>query len=113
MERIDFLPLGSIVVVRGAIRKTMIISRGVAANVDGQTKVFDYAGCVYPEGLVSEKVGYFNHQDIARVVFEGFSDEDNQVMVENIHEWLKTVPFERANPFEINAQMAAAAGKDG
>ncbi len=84
MEPVEFLPLGSVVIVRGAVRKTVVIARGLAAQIAGQTKVFDYGGCVYPEGLLGDQIAYFNHEDIAKVVFEGFSDDDNVMMVENI-----------------------------
>ncbi|MDR2896650.1 MAG: DUF4176 domain-containing protein [Propionibacteriaceae bacterium] len=108
MDRVEFLPLGSVVVVRGAIRKTLIVARGLAANITGETRVFDYGGCVYPEGLVGDQLGYFNHEDIARVVFEGFRDEDNTMMVENINNWLAKTTFLRGNPVEINEQTQAS-----
>lgn len=102
MEQVDYLPLGSIVVVRGGVKKTMIIARGLAAKIDGSTVVFDYGGCLYPEGLLGENILYFNHADIAKVVFEGYNDEDNFLMVENINNWLKETPYERGNPIDIN-----------
>jgi hypothetical protein len=113
MEKITYHPLGSVLIVRGGIKKMMIIARGIAAEINGATKVFDYAGCAYPEGLVGDQIMYFNHADIAKVVFEGFQDEDENMMVENINNWLKTTPFERGNPLELNEQNNAAASKGG
>ena len=107
MERVDYLPLGSVVVVQGAIKKTMIIARGLAAELNGTISVFDYGGCLYPEGIVGDQIVYFNHQDIAKVVFEGLSDEDDAMMVENINTWLQTIPYERGNPQEINQAAQA------
>ena len=113
MEKIKYLPLGSIVVIRGGVKKTMIIARGLAVTIQSENKVFDYAGCLYPEGLIGDQVMYFNHTDISKIVFEGFNDEDNIVMVENINNWLEKTPFERGNPFELNQQkQAGASGKD-
>ncbi len=112
MEPVEYLPLGSVVIVRGAVRKTVIIARGLAAEIAGQTKVFDYGGCVYPEGLLGDQIAYFNHADIAKVVFEGYSDDDNVMMVENINAWLEKVPYERGNPLELNEQsLSSAAGQ--
>ena len=108
MEGIDYLPLGSIVIVRGAIKKTMVIARGLAANLGGETAVFDYGGCLYPEGLMGDQIMYFNHADIAKVVFQGFSDEDNELMVANIRDWLKTVPYKQADSQMINQQIQAS-----
>jgi len=102
MEKTDFLPLGSIVIIRGGVKKTMIIARGIAADVGVGPKRFDYGGCLYPEGLISDQLLYFNHEDINKTVFTGFSDEDNELMVENINGWIKTSEFEKGNPKEIN-----------
>ena len=102
MEKIQFHPLGSIVIVRGGVKKIAIIARGIAAKIDGSPKLFDYAGCLYPEGLVGEQVMYFNHADIAKLVFTGFTDEDNDMMVDNINSWIEKSAFERGNPLEIN-----------
>jgi len=108
MEKVEYLPLGSIVIVRGGVKKAMIIARGLAAEIGTETNVFDYGGCLYPEGLLGDKILYFNHADIAKVVFEGFNDDDNAIMVENINNWLKDIKYERGNPLEINKRTQNA-----
>ena len=102
MEKIEFLPLGSIVIVRGGVKKTMIIARGIAADVGCGPKRFDYGGCLYPEGLLGDQILYFNHEDINKEVFIGFSDGDNELMVENINGWVETSGYEKGKPLEIN-----------
>jgi len=37
---------------------------------------FDYVGTMYPSGLASEQLCYFNEENIDKVVFEGFKDEE-------------------------------------
>jgi len=108
MESTEYLPLGSVVIVRGAVRKVMIIARGLAAKFDTETSMFDYAGCFYPEGLMGDQLLYFNHPDIDKVVFSGFSDEDDVLMVKNINDWAASVSYERADPAKINEQLRAA-----
>jgi hypothetical protein len=112
VEKVEYLPLGSVVVIRGAVRKTLIIGRALAVNLDDKVSVFDYAGCVYPEGLVGDQVGYFNHKDIVKVVFEGLNDDDNAMMIDGINVWLESTSFERGNPVEIN-QSASSSEQDG
>ena len=112
MEKIEFHPLGSVVIVRGGVKKTMIIARGIAAEIGGAPKIFDYAGCLYPEGLIGDQIMYFNHADIAKLVFTGFHDEDNELMVENINVWLEKTSYERGNPLELNEQNAATAKRE-
>jgi len=106
MSKIEFLPLGSIVIIKGGIKKAMIIARGVAAKIEKETKYFDYAGCIYPEGLMGDQLLYFNHEDIAKEVFQGFSDDDNRMMVDNINEWVKSSPYQKGNPYEMNMEKA-------
>ena len=104
MDKLNFHPLGSVVLVRGGIKKIMVIARGLAAEVQGEIKAFDYGGCLYPEGLIAEQLLYFNHADIAKVVFKGFVDDDEALMVENINEWFEKSPYEKGNPEELNEQ---------
>jgi hypothetical protein len=92
MERINYLPLGSIVLLNGGIQKIIIISRGLIVENNGQELFFDYAGVPYPRGLVGDSVAYFNADNIAKVVFEGYSDEDNQVIVDNINKYIESKP---------------------
>lgn len=85
MEKIQFLPIGSIVVLKGGIQKLMIVSRAVNVKTADGDKYFDYGGCIYPIGLINDKVAYFKREDILKIIFEGYSDEDNELMVENIN----------------------------
>ncbi len=85
MEEIKFLPIGSIVVLKGGIQKLMIVSRAVNVKTADGDKYFDYGGCIYPIGLINDKVAYFKREDILKIIYEGYSDEDNELMVENIN----------------------------
>jgi hypothetical protein len=109
MDKVEFHPIGSIVQVRGGVKKLMIVARGLAAEVQGETREFDYGGCLYPEGLIADQVLYFNHADIAKVVHLGFADGDEAMMVENLNEWLLKSPYERGNPEDLNRQKKATA----
>ena len=60
-ENIEFLPLGSIVQLKGGVKKIMIIARGAFAVVL-----------------------YFQHKDIQKIVYRGYEDEDEKLMQENI-----------------------------
>ena len=73
-EKFDFLPLGSIVVVSGGIKKFVIVARALQVNINGCKQLFDYAACPYPEGMNGDRLMYFQHTDISRVVFEGYVD---------------------------------------
>lgn len=90
--RINYIPLGSIVLLKGASRKMLVISRGLQVNNNGKTVFFDYGGVLYPDGLTGDRMAYFNHDSIAKVVFEGYSDVDNENVVQNINDYLAQNP---------------------
>lgn len=71
----EFLPLGSVVLLKGANKRLMICGR-IQSNV-ATGEVFDYSACYYPEGLISSKeVFMFNNDNIDKVFFIGFQDTE-------------------------------------
>lgn len=85
-EKIDYLPLGSIVILKGGVQKVVIVARGLVTEVAESKGFLDYGGCLYPQGIIGDQILYFNHKDIAKIVFSGYSDEDNKLMVDNIND---------------------------
>ena len=93
MEKTPYVPLGSIILLTGSFEKVIIIGRGlIVKTAAGDDVIFDYAGVTYPEGLVGDHVAYFNHKDVAKVVFEGFSDEADTITVDNINNFIAEHP---------------------
>ena len=90
--KIDYYPLGSVVLLKGGIRKILIVARGINVSNNGQQFFFDYGGVMYPEGMIGDRLAYFNHESIAEVVFKGFEDVDNTNMVANINAYLEEHP---------------------
>jgi len=86
MEKV--LPIGSIVYLRDGSQKLMILNRGPQIELDGGVQLFDYSACVYPVGLVADQIFYFNAENIDRVLFEGFSDNDEVRFQELYEKWL-------------------------
>lgn len=77
-----FLPIGTVVLLKGGKKELMIMSycvfpTGKAYDKNGKTNVngmmFDYGGCFYPEGMIkSDQLFVFNHDQIDRVCFKGY-----------------------------------------
>lgn len=86
----DFLPIGSVVILKGGFQKMLIIARAINVNVQTERKFFDYGACIYPIGMINEQVAYFNKKDINKVVFTGYSNEEDKILVESIVEHLKS-----------------------
>jgi len=97
-ERIPYVPLGSIVILRGGTQKVVVNARGLLTLQANPPCFFDYGGSLYPQGIIGDQILYFNHEDIVKVVFEGYHDEDDEMMVENINKW-----YEEANVPKGNA----------
>lgn len=91
MEKREYLPLGSIVRLNGSTKKFIIVGRGLMIKQPEGTRFFDYAAVPYPEGICEDKLGYFNSDVINKVVFRGFCDEDDQVIVDGIHAFLEKI----------------------
>ena len=102
MKETTMLPLGSIIILKGNTKKMMIISRVIAVPVKGNIYRFDYGACLYPEGLVGDSLIYFNDEDIFKVVQEGYSDEDNDLMLENIAAVIDETDIPKGNVAELN-----------
>ena len=72
------LPIGSIVYLNKGNQKLMILNRGVTIHQNKQDVLFDYSAAIYPMGLNPDQLFYFNHEDVDRIVFKGYSDEEER-----------------------------------
>ena len=103
MERIDYLPLGSVVRLEGGIQDLMVISRGINVKQNDKEYFFDYGAVAYPEGLTGDVMAYFNHDGIARIVFYGYDTQESRIMAENINRYIEANPeIERIDPRNWN-----------
>lgn len=73
MDKKVYLPIGSVVLLKQGKKRVMVYGRKIKAN--GEDTVYDYVGCLYPEGALDNKnVILFNHDQIQMVYFIGFQD---------------------------------------
>lgn len=71
-----FLPIGSVVILKGGTKKVMITGFCSIAETD-RTQVYDYSGCIYPEGyLSSNQICLFNHDQIEELFFLGYENDE-------------------------------------
>ena len=72
------LSIGSIVLLKNGTKKLMIIGYMVR-DKKHKNYIFDYSGCFYPEGVLdSNQLFLFNHDQIEKVLFHGYSDEEQE-----------------------------------
>ena len=71
----EFLPVGSIVLLKGGNKRIMICGR-IQAQA-GSDIIYDYSACYYPEGIIDPKsMFFFNRDAIETVYFRGYEDQD-------------------------------------
>lgn len=80
-----YLPLGSIVVLKGGRKKIMIYGRKQIQK--STNELYDYVACLYPEGNISEEYNYlFNHEDIDEVIHRGYTDLEEEGLLRLLNE---------------------------
>ena len=114
MNAPEFLALGSVVIVKGSTKKLMVISRAIAIPQNEGTRYYDYGACLYPEGLLGDQLAYFNHDAIQKVVFEGYENEENELILETLKENLSKVSIKKGDPTPFDpALMGEGVLQDG
>ena len=85
----NLLPIGSVVLLKDASKRIMVCGFCCkAAKDDG--KIYDYVGCLYPEGFISSNKNLlFNHEQIGEVINLGYSDEEEKKFKEKLKTIIK------------------------
>ena len=74
-----YLPIGTIVLLKGGSKRLMITGF-FATSPEDQNAMFDYSGCMYPEGFLSNKqTALFNHEQIEKIYYLGFVDDEEKL----------------------------------
>ena len=116
----EFLPVGSVVLLKGGTKRVMVTGFCSVDN-DDKSKLYDYTGCLYPEGIInSNEICLFNNDQIEKVFFRGFEDEEEvtfkKALITTIEEYNKeeVTPIEEDNfeeepsiSFDINDNIFA------
>lgn len=78
----DFLPIGSVVLIRNSTKKLTIFGIMQVKEINGKRKVFDYMGVPYPEGYLGfENAFVFNHDDVTDVIFKGYENPEREKLM--------------------------------
>lgn len=86
-----YLPIGTVVMLRGGTKRAMITGF-CSVSGDNKDKVFDYSGCLYPEGFISsDRTLLFDHSQIEKIYYLGLIDDEEKKFKEKLKEMLKTM----------------------
>ena len=73
-----YLPIGTVVMLTGG-KKRVMITGFCAVQENNKEKMWDYSGCIYPEGFLSSKqTCLFDHEQIEKIYYLGLVDEEEQ-----------------------------------
>ena len=73
-----YLPVGSVVLLKDA-KKKLVITGFMVYGAGDNKQVFDYSGCLYPEGVIdSNQTAVFNHNQIEKIIYLGYIDEEEK-----------------------------------
>lgn len=99
----EVLPVGSVIEVEGEGDDLFLIT-GYAAIVTEDIKLlYDYIGCLYPDGVLgTDGVLLFNHEDIIQVFHVGYMDEGFKEYSDEIVELLKSKDREIEEENKLN-----------
>ena len=91
MQREKYLPIGTVVLLKGGKKRAMITGFCSVAQ-EKPDKIY-----VYPEGyLSSNQVCLFDHDQIDRVFYVGYEDEEEKLFKEKLNRIVDTIEKERA-----------------
>lgn len=79
---VDLLPVGSVILLKGATKKLVIMGI-MQAKAEDASKVYDYMGVPFPEGYIGkDSVFLFDHDKINDVIFTGYDNPERKLFLE-------------------------------
>lgn len=82
----NLLPIGSVVLLKGGVKKLMITGIKPVKSDDPDT-IYDYIGVVYPEGFLGNEYNFlFNHSDINDVIYLGYNNPEREEFLTLVQE---------------------------
>ena len=80
----ELLPIGSVVLLKDSTKRVMIV--GLKQRQENEEKIWDYSGCLYPEGMLDpDHLFLFDHEQIQTLFFIGFQDGEGMTFMINLN----------------------------
>lgn len=106
--REKYLPIGTVVLLKGGRKRAMITGFCSVAQ-ENQEKIYDYSGCVYPEGyLSSNQVCLFDHDQIEKIFFVGFEDDEEVAFKDKLNKIVASIETSSAEDEEVEEAPVGA-----
>lgn len=86
-----YLPIGTVVMLENGKKRVMITGFCGIVGED-KSKIWDYSGCMYPEGfLSSNQTCMFDHEQIKEVYHLGLLDEEEKIFKEKLNKIMSNI----------------------
>lgn len=86
-----YLPIGTVVMLKGGTKRAMITGFCSFAN-DDKSKMYDYSGCLYPEGIISStQTLLFDHSQIEKIYHLGLVDDEEKEFKNKLKEMVSNL----------------------
>lgn len=91
-----FLPIGTVVILKGGSKRCMIT--GFCVTGDKDETMYDYCGVLYPEGVLSSnQTLMFNHNQIDKLYHLGFIDDEEKQFKLKLNEIINNTKSDISN----------------
>lgn len=99
-----YLPIGTVVILKNGKKRIMITGYIVQGKETGD-KVYDYIGCLYPEGVISsDRNLLFDHDQINQIFYVGYSDDEQKSFMVKLHQLVSNELGQNGNPTQQESQ---------
>ncbi len=83
-ETNKLLPIGTVVMLKEG-KKRVMITGFYSVSEQNQNTIYDYSGCLYPEGVISSQRNLlFNHSQIDKIYYMGYTDDEEKQFKEKL-----------------------------
>ncbi len=97
-----YLPLGTVVLLEGGAKRVMITGFATASS-DDPDLIYDYAGCMYPQGFItSNQTILFDHDQIQKIYHFGLIDPEWVEFQDNLKKFLESLDEQNISAFGAN-----------
>ena len=97
-----YLPLGTVVLLEGGTKRVMITGFATASS-DDPDLIYDYAGCMYPQGFItSNQTVLFDHDQIQKIYHFGLIDPEWVEFQDNLKKFLENLDEQDISAFGAN-----------
>lgn len=91
MNKEKYLPIGSVVLLEEGKKRIMVTGYAAKGREAGD-KMYDYIGCLYPEGVISSDQNIlFDHDKIKEIYYIGYIDNEWKELEPKLKEAVKKI----------------------